>query len=371
MNHDFSTIAPYGDTDVKPALERLLDSTPFLAGVARLGMPRLSMIAPGLARFLTRNRLRGQFNRIRTISDLQDRVAPFMARVVNTTIDELVITGLEALPDRPCLFISNHRDIVMDPALVNWALHRAGRDTVRIAIGDNLIKQPFVEDLMRLNKSFIVRRNVAGPRELAKVVGQLSAYIGHSVHQENQSVWLAQKEGRAKDGIDRTDPAVLKMVSMAGRKHPDGVAAYMASLNIVPVYISYEVDPCDSAKAVELWKTAIEGGYDKADSEDLENILLGIKGNKGRVKVAFGTPISDQDILGNTASLAEAIDTQMHELYQGWETNQAAAQRLRGEPGPSARLDERLSHCPQAAQAQLLKNYAAPELSADEMDLLS
>ncbi|QGG80744.1 1-acyl-sn-glycerol-3-phosphate acyltransferase [Litorivicinus lipolyticus] len=367
MTHDFSNIAPYSDADVKPALARLLDSPPFLAGVARLGMPRLSMIAPGVARFLTRNRLRSQFSRINTIEDLQNRVAPFMTRVVKTTIDDLVVEGLDALPQHPCLFISNHRDIVMDPALVNWSLHSAGRDTVRIAIGDNLIKQPFVEDLMRLNKSFIVRRNVAGPRELAKVVGQLSAYIGHSITHENQSVWLAQKEGRAKDGIDRTDPAILKMVSMAGRKHADGVAGYLATLHIVPVYISYEIDPCDSAKAVELWKTALEGGYDKADSEDLENIVLGIKGHKGRVKVAFGTPITDPATLADPSVLAAAIDNQMRDLYEPWETNQAAASRLRGHTSPSSKLDERLAHCPEAARAQLIKNYAAPELSADEL----
>lgn len=263
MKHDFSDIEPYSDEQLQPALARIIESPQFLAGVARLGMPKLSMIAPGIARFLAKHKLKGQFRRLRTIADLQDKVAPFMRRVVNTTIEELIIEGVAGLGDRPCLFISNHRDIVMDPALVNWALHQAGRDTVRIAIGDNLLKQPFVEDLMRLNKSFVVRRNVAGPRELAKIVGQLSAYIGHSVITDQHSVWIAQKEGRAKDGIDKTDPAVIKMISMAGRKHPDGIAGYLRQLNIVPVYISYEIDPCDSAKAVELWKTAHEAATPK------------------------------------------------------------------------------------------------------------
>ena len=363
MSLDFSNIAPYSDEDLAPALDRLLQSTPFLAGVARLALPKTSMIWPGLARTLIRLRLASQFKQLRTIADLQDKVAPFMSRVVNTTIEKLEISGLDALEKRPYLFISNHRDIVMDPALVNWALHSDGRETVRIAIGDNLIKQPFVEDLMRLNKSFIVRRNVSGPRELAKVVGQLSSYIGHSLLQEQQSVWIAQKEGRAKDGIDKTDPAIIKMISMAGRKHPDGVAGYLKSLQIVPVYISYEVDPCDSAKAVELWKTQAEGGYEKADSEDLENIVLGIKGQKGRVKVAFGQPIQDEELLADPTVLAEAIDQQMMALYQPWETNLAASERIKGQNGPSKKLDERLAHCPEPAQPQLLATYAAPEQS--------
>ena len=362
LSQDYSNIAPYGDEDLKPALNRLIKSTPFLAGVARLALPKTSMLWPGLARFLIAQRLRSQFKRLNTIADLQDKVAPFMAKVIKNTIDDLTITGLDQLPKQPYLFISNHRDIVMDPALVNWALHSAGRDTVRIAIGDNLIKQPFVEDLMRLNKSFIVRRNVAGPRELAKVVGQLSSYIGHSVLNENQSIWIAQKEGRAKDGIDKSDPAIIKMISMAGRKHPEGVAGYLKSLSIVPVYISYEVDPCDSAKAVELWKTQAEGGYAKADSEDLENIVLGIKGYKGRVKVAFGQPIEDEAALSNPTDLAQAIDAQMRELYEPMETNIAAAKRLKGQEGPSTKLDERLSHCPEPARSRLLETYAAPEL---------
>ena len=364
MSQDFSNIAPYSDQDLKPALDRLLTATPFLAGVARLSLPKTSMIWPGLARFLVKGRLKSQFKKLNTIEDLQNKVAPFMAKVVNTTIENLAIEGLDQLEDRPYLFISNHRDIVMDPALVNWALHSAGRETVRIAIGDNLIKQPFVEDLMRLNKSFIVRRNVGGPRELAKVVSQLSAYIGHSLLEEQAPIWIAQKEGRAKDGVDQTDPAIIKMIQMAGRKHPDGVAGYLKSLNIVPVYISYELDPCDSAKAVELWKTEADGEYQKADSEDLENILLGIKGQKGNVKVAFGQPIQNESDLESPEALASAIDAQMKTLYQPWETNQVAAKRVRGESAESAKLDERLSHCPEPARGRLLATYAAPELEA-------
>ena len=111
---------------------------------------------------------------------------------------------------------------------------------------------------------------------------------------------------------------------MAGRKHPDGVAGYLKSLNIVPVYISYELDPCDKA-AVELWKTEADGEYQKADSEDLENILLGIKGQKGNVKVAFGQPIQNESELESPEALASAIDAQMKTLYQPWETNQVAA----------------------------------------------
>jgi hypothetical protein len=129
------------------------------------------------------------------------------------------VSGLESLDtDRAYLFISNHRDIAMDPAFTNYALHRAGHETLRIAIGDNLLTEPWVADLMRLNKSFIVQRSASGPRELLAASRLLSRYIRHSLQVDNVPVWIAQREGRAKDGVDRTEPAVIKMLSLSRDK---------------------------------------------------------------------------------------------------------------------------------------------------------
>ena len=177
--------------------------------------------------------------------------------MISTTTTKVEFSGLEKLTaDQNYLFISNHRDIAMDPAFVNWGLHQQGLDTVRIAIGDNLLKKPFVSDLMRLNKSFIVKRSAKGVREMMAAFKALSGYIKHSLSVEKQSIWIAQKEGRAKDGNDQTDPAILKMLYMNGKGQKLAFSEYMTGLNIVPVSISYEYDPNDVAKANEIAQLA-------------------------------------------------------------------------------------------------------------------
>ncbi|MDF5295506.1 1-acyl-sn-glycerol-3-phosphate acyltransferase, partial [Vibrio parahaemolyticus] len=175
---------------------------------------------------------------------------------LNKTTDGVTFSGLDKLDKNTSyLFVSNHRDIAMDPALVNYGLYQSGHRTVRIAIGDNLLKKPCATELMRLNKSFIVKRSAKAPREMMKALGQLSSYIKHSLDTGN-SIWIAQKEGRAKDGNDFTDPAILKMFHVEGRKQKISFGEYTRSLKIVPVSIAYENDPCDIAKAKELYEKA-------------------------------------------------------------------------------------------------------------------
>ena len=131
-------------------------------------------------------------------------------------------------PNQAYLFISNHRDIVLDPALVNWGLFQHKMKTVRIAIGDNLLQRPYITELMRLNKSFIVKRSAKAPKEMLKALTQLSSYIYDSLTAGN-SIWIAQKEGRAKDGVDQTDPALLKMLQLNGRKQKKNLAIILKS----------------------------------------------------------------------------------------------------------------------------------------------
>ena len=139
--------------------------------------------------------------------------------------------------DRPYLFISNHRDIAMDPAFVNWVLYQNGFKTLRIAIGDNLLTKPFASDLMRLNKCFIVNRSATSPREKLKAAKKLSAYMHHSLTQDKSNLWIAQREGRAKDSLDITNPAIISMLALNKPKQ-EAFGDYIASLNIVPVSIS-------------------------------------------------------------------------------------------------------------------------------------
>jgi hypothetical protein len=213
--------------------------------------------------------------------------------------------------------MSNHRDIALDPALVNWVLHLNKQDTVRIAVGDNLLHTDWVADLIRLNKCFIVQRSVKGRREKLATAQLLSEYIYHSLKHDKQHIWIAQREGRAKDGMDITNPAIISMLSLNKPKDID-FAEYVSSLRIVPVSISYEYDPCDISKVKELYKAQQEGGYDKPDNEDIKSIIKGIKGNKGRVHLHFGKIVGAD--LDNTKEVADYIDRQVLEGYQHFST---------------------------------------------------
>ena len=287
----FKEIRPYHDDEVPAALERLIQDNEMLAAIAHFRFPRASRYFGWLLKPLIRAALHVRWNKVKTVRDVQMEVAHFMEQMIAGTTNGVTYSGLEQISsDKGYLFISNHRDIAMDPAFVNWGLYKCGLETVRIAIGDNLLRKPCATELMKLNKSFIVKRSAKGPREMMKAFSELSAYIADSL-KTGHSIWIAQKEGRAKDGDDRTDPAILKMFYMAGKQQKLPFADYMRGLNIVPVAISYELDPGDEAKARELVERAETGGYEKSEFEDIESIVSGIVGFKGRVHVSLGKPL--------------------------------------------------------------------------------
>jgi hypothetical protein len=268
-------------------------------------------------------------------------------------------------PNQSYLFVSNHRDIAMDPALVNWCLHQYGFTTARIAIGDNLLKKTCVTELMKLNKSFIVKRSAKGPREMLKALGQLSAYIRHSLDTKN-NIWIAQKEGRAKDGNDVTDPAILKMFYIAGKQQQVDFSEYMGSLKIVPVCLSYEFDPCDLAKAQELYQRQTEGNYQKAEFEDIQSIVQGIVGEKGRVHVHFGAVIQSADDLASPESMAAAIDREIYQGYQLYPANYLAANQTVPDIQDSTgeQFTRRLAAVPEQIRPVLCQMYANPLFNA-------
>ena len=250
MSDPFADIRPYRDDEVAPVLERLLADDEFLGAIASLRMGRVAALVPALVRPLVRFGLAREVRGVKDIGGVQDIIKRYMDRMIESTTGGFGISGLEQLdPERPYLFMSNHRDIAMDPAFTNYALHQGGRETVRIAIGDNLLTTPWASDLMRLNKSFIVKRSVSGPRELLAASKNLANYIQHSLQVENAPIWIAQREGRAKDGVDRTEPAIIKMLSLSRDKRNAEFGEHIGKLNIVPVSISYELDPCDALKA--------------------------------------------------------------------------------------------------------------------------
>ena len=378
----FDDIRPYHDHEVRDTLNRLLKDQELLNVLAKHRFPGLTHCLPGLMRCLTSWVINRKTRHILDVRDFQAMVEPYLTRVIQTTTSRVTFSGLDTLDkDRAYLFLSNHRDIVLDPALVNYALYLNGRETCQIAIGDNLIDRPFVSDLMRLNKSFIVKRSVTGRREKLRAFQTLSAYIHHCINSK-QPVWIAQSEGRAKDGNDCTDPAIIKMFHLSKKDKSTSLADNIRSLNIVPVSIAYEYDPCDISKARELYEKAQSGQYQKEDGEDLRSIVTGIEGYKGDVHVTFGTPL-DADFADATV-VAQEVDRQIHQNYRLQPCNLLALQALNedfdsstGSPIPELetlfpdldldmkrrKFAARLENCPAAHRPLFLKMYAQPALN--------
>lgn len=376
----FQDIRPYHDDEVRPVLDGLLANPEFIRALASFSFPRLYRAMPGLVCALVRQRLKLQIRQVKDVASMQAVIAGYMDQMIETTTSKLTHSGLDELPrDRTYLFVSNHRDIAMDPGFVNYMLYHAGFDTVYIAIGDNLLKRPFVTDLMRLNKSFIVRRGLKG-RELLKSSKLLSEYIHHCI-ESSHNVWIAQREGRAKDGVDRTDTALLKMLAMA--KKSEGLQQALNSLHIVPVAISYEFDPCDALKADELYQKETTGTFQKTEQSDIDSIVTGLVGFKGHVHVAFGKELVLES--DDVDAAAAAIDQEIIHNYRLHSTNQLALHKLIvSEPelvpdldedadfdmpsDPDAassrqRFEERLAAVEPGVRTWMLRMYANPVIS--------
>ncbi|TBU89713.1 1-acyl-sn-glycerol-3-phosphate acyltransferase [Phytopseudomonas dryadis] len=372
---EFDSIRPYADAEIPAVLARLLADDAFLDILTQFRFPRLAGSFGWLLKPLIAYRLRAQFRAIDSIGTLQDRIEPYVDRTIENATDGVTYSGVETLKAGSAyLFLANHRDIVMDPAFVNYAVYHAKLQTPRIAIGDNLLQKPFVSDLMRLNKSFIVHRSISGRREKLAAYQLLSAYINHSIRNDGESIWIAQAEGRAKDGDDRTDSAILKMFHMSRKDEP--FADVIRSLRLTPVSISYEYDPCDQAKARELFTRATTGTYSKGPGEDDQSIALGITGYKGRVHVHFGDPVSEG--FDDSKQLAAIMDAHIltgyrlfpvHYLaYAMWQERDAglavpsAEQLFDAQELAKAReqWNRRLADCPAEQQPYLVLQYAMP-----------
>ena len=356
----FDDIRPCTDAEVRSELSKICRDQTVLQGIINFRYPLLSKLCPFILKPVVRSYLTKRTDNIHTIAQFQDRVANFMEHTIAATTDGVDFIGFDKLEKGTgYLFISNHRDISLDPAFIDFALYKHGLDTVRIAIGDNLLKNQAATSLMRLNKSFIVQRSVESPREKLKALTKLSTYIGLSIH-EGHSVWIAQREGRAKDGDDRTEVSVLKMFHLYGRQLKLSFKDYIAGLNIVPVAISYEYDPADLAKARELDEKARNNGvYRKGSMEDLLSIAGGIKGYKGRVTIHAGSPLKDG--FETPEDLAAVIDRFIWEHYRMYPTALiAAGQSADVSAAEQAKFEQRLAQYPQELRARVLAMYAKP-----------
>ena len=248
----------------------------------------IGTVFPDVPMELVKNQLR----EINTIKEFQEKIIyKAVLGILSTTSSGLSHSGAEKLNSESShLFISNHRDIILDPCLLNTIIFEQGLETAEVAIGDNLLETPWVKDLARLNKSFIVKRNLS-VRELINSSKLLSKYISETIIKKNHSVWIAQREGRAKDGNDRTQPGLLNMVGMSA---PNTLKEHFMNLGILPVSISYEHDPCDVDKVRSLYALKFFGGYTKEKNEDNLAMRKGILGFKGKIHFHFGDSIRDE-----------------------------------------------------------------------------
>ncbi len=371
----FDSIRPYHDNEVAAVLQRLLADADFLSMITQYRFPTASRYIDWLLRPIIAWKLRSEVSKIHSVTALQKRIETYVERSISQATDGISFSGIEHLQTgKPHLYLANHRDIVMDPAFVNYALFQAKLTTPRIAIGDNLLQRPFVSDLMRINKSFIVHRSLTNRREKLAAFQLLSAYINHSILNDHESIWIAQAEGRAKDGNDRTESAILKMLHLS-RKDED-FQTVIASLQLTPVAISYEYDPCDIAKARELYIRATTGEYKKQVGEDDASIVQGITGYKGRVHVHF-CPVLTTGFT-DTKQLAQLVDQNIWRDYRLFPAHYLAwamwEQRDSSLPVPAIKSvfdqqeilnaqqhwQRRLEACPVEYRPYLIMQYATP-----------
>lgn len=254
-----------------------------------------------------------------------------LQKVLERSSDGLTTSGFEKLEkDTSYLFISNHRDIILDTSLINASLYNHDLVMTASAIGDNLVKKNFLLMLAKLNRNFLVKRGLP-PRELLQSSKLLSEYISHLLQNENRSVWIAQREGRTKDGNDATHQGVLKMLAMGSDE--DNLMKYFRKIRIVPVSISYEYDPTDALKMPQLMAEANQEIYIKEKNEDFVTLLSGIMGQKKRIHIHVGDVLGDElktieSEFDNTnkqiQALAQVIDDSILSSYKLWPTNYIA-----------------------------------------------
>jgi glycerol-3-phosphate O-acyltransferase len=317
-------LEPFRDDEIKAAIDELFSFPGFVEGM------KLFLPEPLLQHIMQAK------NEVNTAADFQAKiVAPFLKVIEKSSIAALSASGFEHLdPNQRYLFISNHRDIVLDSAFLNIVLFENGFETSQIAIGDNLMMHRISELLFRINKSFVVKRT-GTPRELYGYSMQLSNYIHDLINSKSASVWIAQREGRAKDGNDRTQAGLLTMLGLSGKKD---LKQHFQSLNIVPVAISYEYDPCGMLKTQEYLDKLADSEFKKSFQQDVQYMLLGIKGQKGRVHFHFGEVLTDAlEALGEEGNskkqvdmLAEMIDQSIHQHYELRPINYIAHDLLTG-----------------------------------------
>ncbi|WP_304287298.1 acyltransferase [Porphyromonas uenonis] len=381
--YEYDSIRPYLDEEVSAVVAQLVDQ------------PELRHVLSALLSEEETTALIQQLKGIHSVDDFKQRISyPLVVQLAKRTTFSVSLSGASRLGgDLPTTFITNHRDIILDSAFLNLVMRERNYLMPRIAIGDNLFGRPWIEAVVKLNDSFVVRRSLP-IRQMLLAAQALSAFIDQSIQQDHKSVWIAQREGRAKDNSDKTQPSVLKMIASSQSNDP---LTQLMRVNIAPTTISYEYDPCDILKACELlWrKHHPEEQYVKGPEEDLINMKTGLLGYKGRVHFAIGkrlneliTPELEAELRALPKQqlyprLAELIDTELHSNYRFYPINYIAYDLLHPHKAHPKELyseadkekalryiEEQIAKAPTDAysadelRTQLLQMYAQPLCNA-------
>ena len=305
---NFDDIRPYNESEIPAAMQRIADNE-LIPSIA-------DYLMPGMDPELLRERLR----RVRNIDDFQLVILKEVIEILlKKTTTQFDWSGTDNISeDKPYLFVSNHRDIVLDAMFLQYILHDAGHKTCQITFGSNLMEHPLVVDFGKVNKMFKTERG-GNKMEFYNNLLHMSEYMRHVITEVKESVWIAQRNGRTKDGIDATDPAIIKMFWMSKR---DDKVHSLAEMNIVPVAVSYEWESCDILKTLELYLTKVNGKYEKKPGEDLNSILTGIKQQKGHVHFHICEPVTEDDLRKMEqkpgdyfANVAELMDERINRNY--------------------------------------------------------
>lgn len=319
----FENICPYNDEEASAALTRIAEN-PFVKMLSKKCFPGKEPL------FLTK-----KLKKIKSIQEFQETIiSQLVGWVIQQSMDDFTYDGIQNIPtDKKFVLMSNHRDIILDPALTQCVFMKNNIPATEICVGDNLLQNELITELIRSNRMIKVLRGLP-TREMYLSSQLLSEYIRLEVTSNKSSVWIAQRQGRTKDGIDITEQGLLRMMDLSGKN--DFITNY-EELNIIPMSISYEYEPCAIQKAQEILVSRTEK-YVKKPGEDINSILTGLKQYKGRVHISFGMPLTHQEIY--SASLCEkndryqwirhCIDLRIVQSYRLFKTNYIAYDILAG-----------------------------------------
>lgn len=313
---EFDSIRPYCGSEIEAARDRLCRSQEFLTLFSHLTKMDKNTIISALQGIKTRDEFQKRF------------FGPAIKSLIATTTDGVTVSGMEEVkPDQSYLFMSNHRDIILDSAILNVLLREHGNKYTRAAIGSNLLINEWVTDLVKLNSCFVIERDVT-VREMLSSSSIRSTYIHEVIEENEDSIWIAEREGRTKNGDDKAQPSLLKMLKMSGTPN---FADNFKGLHIMPLSISYEWEPCDALKTAELYTKTV-GEYIKTPEDDMNSMLTGLSDYKGRIHFHI-SPLTNEELdeinlLPSNGERIEAltavIDAKIQDNFKLWPNNYIA-----------------------------------------------